>query len=768
MKTKRFRDAKIGVKTGIGFGIMILIILGLGAFTISNIKDILASSKRLSQAFVPEVQVSNELERAVMSTMENVKGFVLSFEDHYLKTAQGYIQQIKTSIDSAEELVRKNPELEKLKSEMELIRSTEKNYENRLISTVEKHDAIDNSRIDMDNAAEILNNNLELFEESQSKLMNEEIEMIADTKTLKERVFKIHKVDELHDTINIIRIMNFKAQAKRDLQMIQEAIQKFQDIDRIIAEIRPAVRLEKNIQQVQNIQTASDSYKKAMQVFYSNSIELARIDNEREEIGDQLLDIAKNTADVGMKRMLNVTDTNSQTLSTLIGLMQGGVFLAIVAGFVVAFFITRSVTVPVSRIKEYTRQFGNGDLGIHIDIDSEDEIGQMAKDLGVAISNLREIFQELSDTANSLAGSSEELSSVSNEMATSAEEMNSQADMVAAASEQVSASVGTVASATEESSSSVSSIAAMTEEMSTSFTNVAKASKKTSENASAMAASSEDMSSQIGNVASASEEMTASLNEVAKNTAQASKISQDANQRTERINERIDALVSSSKRIGKIVSVIKDIADQTNMLALNATIEAAGAGDAGKGFAVVAGEVKELARQSADATDEIAGQIDEIQNSTNDAVQAIEEINKVINEIAGINEMIAASVEEQTATASEISKSVASYAGSVKQMAQDANESARLVEEIARSTDEASKTANEIAKNIEELQKGIRDVAMSADGASQGVNDISKNIRSISEASKQTAVGATQTHNSSQELAEMASVLTRIISRFKL
>ncbi|MCP4031850.1 MAG: hypothetical protein GY734_11495, partial [Herbaspirillum sp.] len=186
--------------------------------------------------------------------------------------------------------------------------------------------------------------------------------------------------------------------------------------------------------------------------------------------------------------------------------------------------------------------------------------------------------------------------------------------------------------------------------------------EKTDGNVKQVAKSGGDMRAQIDSVASSVEEMTASLNEVAKNTAKGSRISQNASRRTEQVNVRMDALVTASNQIGKVIGVIKDIADQTNMLALNATIEAAGAGDAGKGFAVVAGEVKELAKQSADATGEISAQIEEIQKSVSDAVQAIEDINKVISETASINEMIAASVEEQTATANEISKSVAGSA----------------------------------------------------------------------------------------------------------
>ena len=162
--------------------------------------------------------------------------------------------------------------------------------------------------------------------------------------------------------------------------------------------------------------------------------------------------------------------------------------------------------------------------------------------------------------------------------------MNVQSMNVAGSSEQVASSVRTVASAAEQSGVSLSNIASMTEEMSSTFVHVADSGSKTSENVQEMAKSGEDISLQINAIASATEEMTVSLNEVAKNTVQAKHISQNANNRAHDINSRMIALSASSKKIGKIITIIKDIADQTNMLALNATIEAAGAGDAGGGL----------------------------------------------------------------------------------------------------------------------------------------------------------------------------------------
>lgn len=461
----------------------------------------------------------------------------------------------------------------------------------------------------------------------------------------------------------------------------------------------------------------------------------------------------------------------SEVLAPVKEIRNAIILISVIIALVVAagaYFIARMISAPLFKGVEFADSVAKGDLTATIDVDQKDEVGMLAKSLTDMSANLREIMKELTDTTDNLSGASEELSSVSSQMASSAEEMDAQSTSVASAAEQVSASVETVTSAAEQSSSSVSNIAAMTEEMSSTISNVADSAHTSADKVDQMAKNSESIASGINTMAAAIEEMTSSLNEVAGNTQQANRVSQNAAKAAESITEKMNGLVNASKQIGKVVGVIKDIADQTNMLALNATIEAAGAGEAGKGFAVVAGEVKELAKQSADATDEISGQIDEIQNSTSTVEEAITEISKVIEEVAGINETIASAVEEQSATAGEISQSVAQNARTVQEVSEDAGKSSELVNEIARSTDEANSASTEVAKHVSELSDAIKEVARSASEAAKGAGDISENIQGINSASKETATGANQTNESSTELAKMASTLSDLVQRFKM
>lgn len=209
-----------------------------------------------------------------------------------------------------------------------------------------------------------------------------------------------------------------------------------------------------------------------------------------------------------------------------------------------------------------------------------------------------------------------------------------------------------------------------------------------------------DVSSSVNSVVLAMKEINISLNEISHNCERSKDITSDAEEKAKDTNRIIDALNNSSKQIGKIVKVINEIADQTNMLALNAAIEAAGAGDAGKGFAVVAGEVKELARQTADSTEEIGQQIEVMQNNMADVVSAMGTIVEVIDEMTSITNTIAAAVSEQSAVS-----------GSISNAAVTAAEKVNLITEKTRDIAVSSQNA---AKSIAEAAVGIKDLASTA------------------------------------------------------
>ena len=279
-------------------------------------------------------------------------------------------------------------------------------------------------------------------------------------------------------------------------------------------------------------------------------------------------------------------------------LLAAGTAVAIALALAIATSLMRSIT----RVQHVCEALQRKDLTVTAALRYRDEIGSMGAALDEAVGSLREVVTTIDHSSGSLASAAEEMAATTTQIASTAEETAAQAGVVSAAAEQVSASIQTVA---------------------------------------------------VG-----AEQMGASIQEIASNATSAAQVARTAVTAAESTSETMSRLGDSSREIGNVVKLITSIAEQTNLLALNATIEAARAGAAGKGFAVVAGEVKELAQETARATEEIARRVDAIQDDTTGAVSAMTHITEIIGSINDYQLTIASAVEEQTATTTDIGRNV--------------------------------------------------------------------------------------------------------------
>jgi len=384
-------------------------------------------------------------------------------------------------------------------------------------------------------------------------------------------------------------------------------------------------------------------------------------------------------------QLTNVTQAASELASKMIVVMLACAAIALLLAVVLIVAITNSVTQPIQKSLTYLSEMARGDFSATLTKDlteRKDEMGDIGRAISEVLITLKSSLGQVRDGVGTIASASTELSAISSEMTSSAANSSSRANAVASAAEEMSANTLSVAAGMEQATTNLRS------------------------------------------VATATEEMTATIGEIAGNSEKARRITSEAVSQADRISAAVRFLGQSAQDIGKVTETITSISNQTNLLALNATIEAARAGAAGKGFAVVATEIKELAKQTATATEDIKTKIAGIQNSTTSTVDDIEKIMSVIHEISDIVTTIATAIEEQ------------------------------------------SVVTKDIASNISQATRGVDDANERVAQTSAVTQSVARDIAGVSSAGDDINSGSQQVQSSAMELSHLAEQLNGMIQKF--
>ena len=360
-------------------------------------------------------------------------------------------------------------------------------------------------------------------------------------------------------------------------------------------------------------------------------------------------DLIKNT----LEKSLSKTSTYSVVIS----------LVCLIAGVLLSFFLVSMILKPITNTVDILKDIaeGEGDLTRRIEVKNKDEVGDLAKWFNTFIEKIQSIIKEVAGNAGQLNDASTDLSGISQQMSQGAEQTSTRSNTVATAAEEMSSNMDSVAAAMEEASTNVNTVA-------------------------------------VG-----AEQMISTINEISQNTEKARVLAGDAVSEVHKVSEIVEELGKGASEIDEITDGIREISDQVNLLALNATIEAARAGEAGKGFAVVAQEIKDLAKQTAEATNKADEKLKLIQKMSMDSAKNVAGVSNFINEVNDIVYTIASAMEEQSVTTKEISNNVTQASQGIGEVNQNVAQSSIVVGEIAKDISDVNQSAGEMSNSSSQV-----------------------------------------------------------------
>ncbi len=688
-----FSNIKIQGRIGAGFSAIVILLTVATGITIFSVSGIQKQSQRIVDLRVPTSAASQAMVNNINSSLAALRGWMLTGNDSFKKGRAAIwadIAKVRSDMDTLSKTWT-NPKNVEVWSNFKEILDEFQAAQEKTEKIANSSDQFPANQILVTKAAPLANilvkeiTNIITLERDEAATPERKalLGMMADTRGTTARALaniraflltgdqKFKKLFDVMWTKNIKRFGDLKA---NKFLLTPEQLVSFEKFDAARTKFAPLPPQMFSIR-------GSNKWNMANYTLVKEAAPRA----------GQLLTIllgAKNDQSVrsgGMvanQKALLVNDAIDQADSINLLTTVLWVILAIAMGLGVAISMltARSIVNPVQSMTQYMAVLAGGNKSAEVPgVERHDEIGEMAAAV--------QVFKDNMIRADQLAEAQRVEEEAQRARSVKIEQLTQEFDLA------VSGTLEIVASSANEMEATAQNLSATAEQ--------------TSQQATTVAAASEEASTNVQTVAAATEELTGSVSEISRQVSQSSNISAQAVERAQKTNDDIQQLASAADRIGEVVNLITDIAEQTNLLALNATIEAARAGDAGKGFAVVASEVKNLANQTAKATEEIASQIGGVQDSTQNAVTAIEEIGATISEISEIATSIASAVDQQNAATLEIARNVEQAANGTTEVNTNISGVNQAAAETGSSATQVLQATNSLNKETEGLRKVV-------------------------------------------------------------
>ncbi|AGW12407.1 methyl-accepting chemotaxis protein [Megalodesulfovibrio gigas] len=692
------KNLRLAYKIGIGFALILAIACLLGIVSIIYMGEAQHYSDRMRHEYVPEVAIANRLERHLLQTMFDMRGYTQSGDNAYLSQAQGSLAQARTALSEAAALVRAYPSLEKLRAEMEETTTLLADYERMVKETkaaVDAQLAVRKQRVKV--AGEVMGF-INEYEQGQGAALAKDIEQDAPREQLSDRREKLQTIAEIAEYIAEIRIKTLTGDVTNDIALFQQANAIFPKVTILLTALASTTHEPDRLKALQGIEAGVAQYAAMMNKLIEATNSLHTLAESRTATGQELLEHAQTIAQAGMDNVAHLAEETDTLLAQSGRIMQFGLVGAVVLAAIIAVLITKAIVGPVRRGVEFAGLVSRGEYNRTLDIDQKDEIGELAVSLNTMVGSLREKIAE----ANTQSAAAAEQAAKAQVATTEAEQARQRTDQAMQRMMRVAVQLQQVA-----------------EVLTTASEDLSAQVEQSSRGA-------EEQARRVAETATAMEEMNATVLEVARNASQAAETSDHAKGKALDGEQVVGRVVQSIKdvetkalalkrdmgdlgaraeSIGQIMNVISDIADQTNLLALNAAIEAARAGDAGRGFAVVADEVRKLAEKTMQATKEVGAAITGIQQGTRANMDNVDRA--------------ARGIEEATTLANNSGESLAR----IVQLVDAASDQVRS---IATASEEQSSASEEINRSIEQVNTISTETSQAMRQAAQAVSQLTR------------------------------------------